>query len=169
MTSADDARRVLNATAEALGQALLEDEADVLARGLPASLAIALSSVPHEGKLTLEQLIDRVERAERVKRGFAREHADCTCRAIAEHLPDELLERVTRMLSPDVAPLLARRERSEAPPAPVHVTPGSSLATGKPGSLHPIADARPDTTQRNSVRDENPHGDRKLSSAGGLR
>ncbi len=44
-----------------------------------------------------------------------------------------------------------------------------TLAEGRPGSAHPLSEARPERAQSQSVaRADNPHGDTKLSSATGL-
>jgi hypothetical protein len=43
---------------------------------------------------------------------------------------------------------------------------GHTLATGRPGSRHPLSEAAPSAGQSDSVvANGNPHGDRKLSSA----
>ncbi|MBX3231426.1 MAG: hypothetical protein KIT84_10810 [Labilithrix sp.] len=45
---------------------------------------------------------------------------------------------------------------------------GHTLATGRPGSRHPISEARHAGAHAESVvRSDNPHGDMKLSSARG--
>jgi hypothetical protein len=46
---------------------------------------------------------------------------------------------------------------------------GDTLAEGRPGSRHPLSEARSDRSQSESVvATENPHADTKLSSAHGL-
>ena len=42
---------------------------------------------------------------------------------------------------------------------------GHTLATGRPGSRHPLSESGPRPAQTDSVATENPHGDSKLSSA----
>jgi hypothetical protein len=47
--------------------------------------------------------------------------------------------------------------------------PRRTLSEGKPGSRHPLSEARLDRAQSNSVaRADEPHADTKLSSARGL-
>jgi hypothetical protein len=52
----------------------------------------------------------------------------------------------------------------------VHLEPGrGTLAEGRPGSHHPLSEARPERAHSHSVvRADNPHGDTKLSSAVGF-
>lgn len=46
---------------------------------------------------------------------------------------------------------------------------GNNLASGRPGSRHPLSEAKPNGGQSNSVVEStNPHGDTKLSSSKGL-
>jgi hypothetical protein len=73
-------------------------------------------------------------------------------------------------LPDDFAELLVPVEGS----APVHAGHGQrarqgTLATGRPGSSHPISEASADRTQRESIAaSENPHADTKLSSTPGV-
>jgi hypothetical protein len=56
-------------------------------------------------------------------------------------------------------------ERREVPAPP---GAGMTLATGRPGSQHPVSEAHPETAQERSVVNaENPHAETKLSSSRG--
>jgi hypothetical protein len=46
---------------------------------------------------------------------------------------------------------------------------GTTLATGRPGSRHPVSEAHEDRAHTESIaRSDDPHGDTKLSSSRGL-
>jgi hypothetical protein len=66
---------------------------------------------------------------------------------------------------------LVPQDFPEPPPhaQAVHASPLSTLAHGRPGSLHPIAEAAPASGHAHSIaRNDDPHGDTKLSSSTGL-
>lgn len=69
------------------------------------------------------------------------------------------------------AELFAPRPRAGEPPPHVHraqPSVGATLATGRPGSLHPLSEGRPDQGHSHSVaRSASPHEDTKLSTSRG--
>jgi hypothetical protein len=97
---------------------------------------------------------------------------DCSAiHAIADALDAEARARVRRALALAIGALLSPREDGVPPPhpEPPRAPAPGTLATGRPGSRHPLSEARADRAHAHSVvREENPHGATKLSSAPGL-
>jgi uncharacterized protein (DUF2267 family) len=85
------------------------------------------------------------------------------CHALAEALSVDVLAALRRELPPAIAGYL----ESAPAYAPSVRTRGRTLAAGQPGSARSLATARPRAAQSNSVADENPHADTKLSSSAG--
>src|SRR5258706_8960273 len=76
-------------------------------------------------------------------------------------LREDLRENLVRLEE------VARRVHSLADTAPWPQEVGHTLATGRPGSSRPLAEANPDRAQSQSVvATTNPHADSKISSAG---
>lgn len=158
------------ATFSALGERLHPQDISAVANVLPGRFARALHTRSWPGDFELEELFRRVARAEGVNLGFAREHVLSTCRALGEMLGDEARRTVQRSLPAPFAALFAPYD-AEGAPAPYHAPAGEhhTLATGRPGSTHTIAESRPPIAQSHSVvREKNPHADTKVSSAHGL-
>ena len=162
----DDAARALRATTSSIVEALSTDEADALSRELPVELRPLVRGHAMAVPLDPAALFEHVAVRESVDLGFAIEHAECVCRALAERMSPELRARLQRHL-PRLAPLF---EVSAAPPVEAVPPPhGSTLASGRAGSRHPLSEARPERAQSESVaRSENPHAETKLSSARGV-
>jgi uncharacterized protein (DUF2267 family) len=160
--------RAIRATVMAIGERLHDDERAQLARDLPDSLQEAHGRVAYAGDFDRDAFFALVARHEAVSRGFGVEHAEVVCAALGELLPTEAVERLRRELGPAIARLFEAREEPEslersAPAA------GGTVATGRPGSRHPISEGRYDNAHSQSVvRSNNPHGQTKLSSARGL-
>lgn len=176
-----DAEVALEATLKALGAVLLPHEREEVARSLPRALKTALDTPEFAVDVGLEAFFARVQHREKVSIGRAREHAQIACRALAEMAPPELVaslsHRLPRLKSlfelPEPLPPPDEPERlSEVLPevnlssrAPFERT----LAGGRPGSRHPLSEARPERAHMHSVaRSDSPHGDTKLSSSRGL-
>jgi uncharacterized protein (DUF2267 family) len=164
-----DAMRAIRATLVALGERLRDEERAALERELPASLRSLLNRAAYTGDFDRNELFARVARHGGLDRGCALEYAEVVCSALAMELPWESLTRLRRELGPSIASLLveplARRTTATAPSPPS----GSTLASGRPGSGHPLSEARLDRAQTGSVaRTQNPHVDTKLSSSRGL-
>jgi uncharacterized protein (DUF2267 family) len=162
----EDAERALRATTSSLVEALSSDEADALFRELPEELCPLVRGHALAVPLDRAAFFENAAIRESVEIGFGIEHAECACRALAERMSPDLRERLQRHL-PRLASLF---ETYEAPFEPVvGAVHGSTLATGRPGSLHPLSEARPERAQSHSVvRSEDPHADTKVSSARGI-
>ncbi|AUX36966.1 MULTISPECIES: DUF2267 domain-containing protein [Sorangium] len=170
----DEAERAIAATARTLGERLLEREAAAVAGGLPGPVAVAVRGAAYQGDFDRDELYDRVARREGAPRGFGMEHAQAVCQVVGEALPEAERLRLQRHLA-DWADLFTPRAAGAPPPRPVHapappeVGHGSTLATGRPGSRHPLSEAHPATAHAGSVaRSDEPHAETKLSSSRGL-
>jgi hypothetical protein len=118
--------------------------------------------------------IDRVARRAALPLGRAREETAAVVRALAEALSAEARARLFRHVDPELRALVSAMDHApestaaHAPPAPVRRAP-PTLATGRPGSEHPLSEARPDVAHAHSIaRSDEPHADTKLSSAHGI-
>jgi uncharacterized protein (DUF2267 family) len=168
----EEAERAIAATLATLGERLVDTEVHALAGELPRPLAAALERGVYAGDFDLTELYDRVCRREGVEPSFGVEHAQIVCRVLAEQLGEDARTRLRKELPPSIADLF-RRPPAASPPEPVvhdrgpHTKP-STLASGRPGSTHPLSEGSFDRAQAHSVaREKNPHGDTKLSSARG--
>jgi hypothetical protein len=85
---------------------------------------------------------------------------------IADALDPDTLRAVLDAVPEDVSALFLHRESAERPVAPrVQHGRGHTLATGRPGSRHPVSDSSSAVAQTHSVaREANPHEEGKLSS-----
>jgi uncharacterized protein (DUF2267 family) len=160
------AERAVRATLASIAEALSSDEADALCRELSPDLRPLVAR--HALALPLDRtaLFAAVAARESVEVGFAVEHAECVCGALAERMSPDLRGRLQRHL-----PLLASLfELRDEPPLDVPpLIHGSTLASGRPGSRHPLSEARPERAQSQSVaRSDEPHADTKLSSSRGV-
>ena len=167
---ATHAHRAIMATLQALGAHIPAPEREALARALPLKLARAVSAERYRGHGKVEDLYAAVARSERTAEGRAREHVQIVLGALGEVMSPELEQRELRVLTPSIAELVRGVAGSEGEPAPyaeVHSERHHTLATGKPGSAHPISASAPAGAQTESVAARNPHADTKLSSAHG--
>ena len=163
-----EAMRAIRATVMAIGERLHDDERAALGRDLPESTLHALERVAYAGDFDLDELYARVARHERVSTGFAVEHAQIVCRAIAEGLSEGALTHLRKVLGPSVASLLEVPEPIETLPRSAGAA-GSTLASGREGSRHPISESRLDRAHSSSVaRADDPPEATKLSTARGL-
>ena len=165
------AGRVTAAVVDALGELLTTDEAHALASGLSPGLSrLLLVGVGRDPHGDVESLVEGVAWRENVPDSIALEHVTAVLSAIAARLPADAQARLRADLPRDVAALLSP---GSAPGEPVRFQrsrrhpPRPTLATGKPGSAHPVSEARADRPRAHSVADPNPHGADKLSSAHG--
>jgi uncharacterized protein (DUF2267 family) len=138
----------------------------------PWSDRAARQALPLRDGDALEDFYARVAAREGTQDGFAREHAQSVCRALAEHLDEDARRRLAARLPDAVATLLALPEPPSGAAPTVHNPEvprhAQTLAEGKPGSRHPLSEAAPQRAQEGSVvRSNNPHGDTKLSSSSG--
>jgi uncharacterized protein (DUF2267 family) len=165
------AERALRSTLRVLGERLTDDEAGAVAARLPEELARIVDQAEYDGDFDDAEFYERVRRRAKTAPGTAREHADVVLRAIGEAIDDELRARLVRVLPGSLGRQLLPADTGEIPPHPIaHRTPSfSTLAHGRPGSLHPLSEASPPAGQTHSVaRNDDPHGETKLSSARGL-
>src|SRR4029079_2041283 len=112
-------------------------------------------------------LLARVSCPERVLRATAVEWVQAVCQSLYEALDTERRQLLARRLPDEWAALLASAPRAPESDEPRGTLPGHghTLATGRPGSRHPLSESAPRSGQAESVAAENPHGDGKLSSA----
>lgn len=174
-----EAARALEATLEVLRERFVDADAHALADALPASLAQRLRHGAYDRDFDEPEFYERVRAREGVSLGAAAEHVQVVLSVLGALLPDA----PRRLLRENLPPKLALRVDeapsavSEAPPArEPHATPapriraaGRTLATGVAGSTRPLSESRPERAHTHSIaREDNPHGDTKLSSARGL-
>jgi uncharacterized protein (DUF2267 family) len=163
------ATRALLATLGALIAHLEPYDAQDLRSELPPALLARLDAA---GEVEPD-VVRAIAAREPTTWGFAIEHAQAVGEALVLELRPELLTRLRRRLPPALAALLEPRPTSTAPPphptrAPVALGEGTTLATGRPGSRHPLSDSHPSAQHHSVASSDDPHGDTKLSSARGL-
>lgn len=159
------------AVVDALGEVLTSDEAHAISAHLPPRLAqLLLVGVGRDAHGDVESLVAGVAWRENVPRAVALEHVTAACDAIASRLPESVRHRLRADLPREIAALLTE-SATMTPPAPFTRTrrhpPRATLATGRPGSAHPVSEARADSAHAHSVASPDPHADSKLSSARG--
>ena len=167
---AHDAQRAAFATVRALGEVLDDAIADALRHNLPETLghAVFRGSSRHP----LAELFKRVAMHEDTTPGAAKEHAEVVCGVLGGVLHGDLVTRMGRDLGHPELFEWTHDDSSlpEVPPYGEGAAPLSerTLAAGKPGSEHPVAESRPELGHTHSVaRSSDPHADTKLSSARG--
>lgn len=175
LASVDEAGLVTANVVARIGALLSDHDRHAMAPALARPLADALVREEPEQELPFDALIRRVAREGALPVGVALEHTHVVCQALARTLGDDVTEFLRARLPDDVADLLsADRPTMSMPPrfAPERVSAavvgGNTLATGRPGSNHPVSESPFGLGHSGSVaRAPNPHGDRKISSAGG--
>jgi uncharacterized protein (DUF2267 family) len=172
IADAGRADRALVSVASVIGAALSEADADALAENLPSPLAERLRSGSGGAMLSdAHELYERVSSRAGTTPGLALEETQVILRLLAEIAQYEALQRARKHLPADVAALLWPRETPTEPPPRERIAEAprvvhETLASGRPGSRHPLSEADHGNAQLHSVtRESNPHGDRKLSSA----
>ncbi|WP_257453772.1 DUF2267 domain-containing protein [Archangium lipolyticum] len=163
------AERTVRAVLEVIGERLAWPVVQSLAEDLPGPLAAGLRGVTPHQVFNLAELHARVASRLEVRLGLAVEYTGVVCQFLAESLSPGTLHRLREALPEQMSALFAPREPGE-PFEHVHVEPGHrTLAEGRPGSRHPLSESRAERAHSHSVaREDNPHGDTKLSSAIGL-
>jgi uncharacterized protein (DUF2267 family) len=161
------AEAAARATLEALVARLLPAEREWLTAALPERLAAGLGTGRGGGPIDVDAIVKEVATREGVTAGTAKEHVEVVLAAVAARLDGEARAHLERALPPGLlAPLPVAAAPPAEPPARAP-TESHTLASGRPGSEHPLSESRPQGAQANSVADENPHGDTKLSSSRG--
>jgi uncharacterized protein (DUF2267 family) len=165
-------KRALAATVGALRCALDDEDARAVSKALPSRLAPLLEGPRAAVVRSAADLYREAERRERVGLGFATEHVQVVLRVLAGQLDPELVTRLRKHLSPDVAALLQQRAPVSEPPPHVHThpprrpAPRQTLARARPGTAEPIADARHELAHASSVvRSAAAHADRMVETA----
>lgn len=163
------AARAVRATVAAIAERLTLDEARRLAKVLPDELQPLV--VPRGSRAGAAEVVDDVRRLENVSSGRAREEIQIVCGVLGRRLGDGDRQVVIRALPAEIAADFERpvREAPESLPPTLPSGTGRTLATGRAGSRHPIAEAAPERAHSESIaRSDDPHGDTKLSSAEGF-
>lgn len=177
LASDDEAWTVSANVLARLGAMLAAHDRHALAVGLPAALVEALFEDDPGQDLPLDVMVQCVADRGGLPVGRALEHTHVVCQALARTLGDDRATFLRARLPDAVAELFQGDRPTMAGPGHfVHMRAtatawgGTTLASGRPGSTHPVAESAYDIGQSGSVaRAPNPHGERKLSSAGGPR
>jgi uncharacterized protein (DUF2267 family) len=157
------ARRIVDATLAVLGERLTSDESAALCACLAPGPRGILAESSFDASFDAAELYERVRKRAGVSAGLAREQAQVVVQTIGRAAPAGTVRRLARALPPELASLFEPQEAPEVPPPAVAA--GTSLATGRPGSRHPVSESAPSRAQQHSVvREDNPHGDTKISS-----
>jgi uncharacterized protein (DUF2267 family) len=167
------AETATQATLAALAAALAPEERERVAGALPKGLRSLLHSEDAVPDMSLTMFLERVQRSEGTRTGFAVEHAQAVCSALLDTASEELEVLLRRHLVHLAALFRTRESPMEPDPDPERVghvvTHDRTLAGGRPGSRHPVSEARPDRSHGHSVAsNDDPHADSKLSSSRGL-
>ena len=150
----EQAERAIQATLATLSERLVATEVRALATELPRPIAEALACDAYCGDFDLAEFYHRVCQRQGVDRSFGVEHAQVVCRVLAEGLTDDARTRLHKELSPPLADLFRIPPRPSRLGATLHLPPRGpehTLATGRPGSLHPLSESRLDLAQSHSV------------------
>ncbi len=159
----DQARRAATAVLWTFGAALSPPARDRVADELSGALAIALrAGRDREPNRSIQ---------DRVASMLGRSHVQATeiiaavCHVLAEELSEDAVGELRRWLPRDIAAFLASSEEVPAR----RPAGGRTLAEGRPGSRHPLSDARPPPRiQSGSVAaSPDPHVDTRLSTSPG--
>jgi uncharacterized protein (DUF2267 family) len=136
----------LDATLVALGERLTAPDAVMLAEALSPPLAEALHRLARHTAPEPSALYARIAVTEGVSAGVAIEHAQAVCRALANALDPDARALLAHRLPTEWAALFALgsdpEQPIEVPPSGTVPGHGNTPATGKPGSSHPLAEAR---------------------------
>lgn len=167
------AEGAIEVTLEVLGRHLPDPHTEQVARRLPGSIAQFLRRMRYENDVEPDDFYREVSQRAGVPIGFAREHAQVVCQVLAEAVGVEGRQHLRVHLPAAMADLFTPRRRSYPPPPHMHphlVEPGQgrTLASGQPGSSTPLYSATSAAQHDSIARSDDPHADRKLSSAHGL-
>ena len=164
-----DAERTVRAVLEILSERLSWPVIEAVADDLPGALTAGLREGVDRQDFDLAEFQARVGDRMRVPLGRAVELTGVVCQFLSQALSPGTLHRLREELPEPMGVLFSPCESGERF-EPVHLEPSrGTLAEGRPGSTHPLSEARPERAQSQSVaRTDNPHGETKLSSATGL-
>jgi uncharacterized protein (DUF2267 family) len=152
--TAAEADRALSATLETLGEQLPPLEGRVLAEALPPRQAECLLRGTGRWAPTARAFFEAIACRQGLRRGFGREQAQLVLGALAQVLPGPVVDAVRGALPTALAELLrpgagSAAEAAEAAeplrrrgrPRPTPPAVRTTLSSGRPGSLHPVAEA----------------------------
>lgn len=163
------AARALEATLKAFAQCLTPHEAQRLANELPAPASQWIANAEHCETFGPIELHHRVSAQEGVETTFAMEHAQVALEAMVEAISGEARQWISHRLGDAWSRLLQPRPSvtslSRRPAGPHQPEEPHTLAEARPGSSHPVSESAP-PRHTDSVSDDNPHGDTKISSGG---
>ena len=138
----DKADRALRSILAWLGGSLDRATTRALADELPVDLRDAALGAPPP--------------PDRLPPGLVIEYADVTCRLLAARLTPELAHRLRAVLPAPWSERFTRRAPTDPPPR--RDVAGHTLASGRPGSRHPVGEYGVERAQSDSVvRASNPH------------
>ncbi|HET7501261.1 MAG TPA: DUF2267 domain-containing protein [Kofleriaceae bacterium] len=161
------AERVTHVVLAGIGVTLSPAARELVASELPRELgATVLSSAQLGGSPSIEQHAAALG----VSPGHARELVASVCRVLVEELSTEAIVAIRGAVPASLATLLeamAEPSESELLPPPAWQRPRETLAGGRPGSHHPLSEARGPGAHAESIASDNPHGATKLSSSAG--
>ncbi len=163
------AQAAIGAVLDAIASHLSASDRAFIAEHLPEPYATAVRRPTTSAASRPSDLYAQLATGQEVSLGVAIEHARAACWGVAEVAGAETRALLARRLPPDWAVLFTPPTSAEEAGAPPGTVPGHghTLATGRPGSSRPLAEAQPAVAQADSVvTDQNPHGQGKLSSAG---
>ncbi len=170
-----EAARVAEAVMDALGEMLALDEAALLARTVPTRYGELITAAARrskgEGEGDERKLVLGVAWRENVRASEALEHITAVCAVISEALSPDARAKLGADLPARIGQLFERRQRGPTPHRERRDSsaPPNNLATGRPTSIRPISEAKPERAHTESVaRSDDPHRDTKLSEAEGL-
>ncbi len=173
---AAEATRSLDAVLESLGETLSIDEGRVVASLLPPPLADAMERGAERNYRPgdIDDAIDAIEDREDVGTSAAREHLTAACEILGTRAGEGDALAIEARLPPWLAEMMEARRHFDPPPRrerpdPARASGPETLATGRPGSQHPLSEAKPDIAEAGSIaKSDNPHEETKLSSTKGL-
>lgn len=160
--SASLAERVVRAVLTGIGGYLSAAERQFIADELPAALGAAILTGSNRAMPIEERVL-----AFDPSIGHARELIASVCRVLVEELSTEALASIRAVVPRALASLLAVPATSEAPLPTTSERPRDTLAGGRPGSHHPVSDAKGPDGHGESIAAGNPHAATKLSSTTG--
>jgi uncharacterized protein (DUF2267 family) len=153
--------RAIRTVLSAIGAYVPDGPRQLVADELSPELGHALQASPNPSSQRIaEQVL-----SPGMTVGQARELVASVCRVLVEELSHEATRALRAHVPADLGDLLTS-VAPEATPQP-HSRRERTLADGRPGSGNPISEARTAARQPDSVLDDNPHDDEKLSSAHG--
>jgi uncharacterized protein (DUF2267 family) len=171
------ARRAIEAALSVLGEHLPARPALHAAEQLPGAVGAPLRRAEHGHPRDLDEIYAEVARREDVELGFGLEHTQAVCWAVVEAVDAPTARAFLADLPGDLRDAVTVERPATTPPAPTSQREGDerrTLASARRGSENPVSEAGSEASPRGAVahadsvvRNTDPHGDTKLSSAGG--